>query len=170
MIMASERLGNIEDLSYKDDISLFSQIGEYSQMQPFRLKFFVLLVCLNGHGSLNINGVDYRVDAGKMFVCKPHIIVEKSSVSLDFECRGMALSSKFIDQLGLVADGGWDLGMFLGKNPVLSLSEDEKVCLCSITPSLVKNHAFLLPTSRCRDAGIRGHQPMHHRRCAPPAP
>lgn len=60
-----------------------------------------------------------------MFVCKPHIIVEKSSVSLDFECRGMALSSKFIDQLGLVADGGWDLGMFLGKNPVLSLSEDE---------------------------------------------
>lgn len=123
--MASERLGNIEDLSYKDDISLFSQIGEYSQMQPFKLKFFVLLVCLNGHGSLNINGVDYRVDAGKMFVCKPHIIVEKSSVSLDFECRGMALSSKFIDQLGRVADGGWDLGMFLGKNPVLSLSEDE---------------------------------------------
>ena len=57
-------------------------------------------MCLNGHGSLNINGVDYRVDAGKMFVCKPHIIVEKSSVSLDFECRGMALSSKFIDQLG----------------------------------------------------------------------
>lgn len=55
----------------------------------------MLLVCLNGHGSLNINGVDYRVDAGKMFVCKPHIIVEKSSVSLDFECRGMALSSKF---------------------------------------------------------------------------
>ncbi len=37
MIMASERLGNIEDLSYKDDISLFSQIGEYSQMQPFRV-------------------------------------------------------------------------------------------------------------------------------------
>lgn len=61
-----------------------------------------------------------------MFVCKPHIIVEKSSVSLDFECRGMALSSKFIDQLGRVADGGWDLGMFLGKNPVLPLSEDER--------------------------------------------
>lgn len=60
-----------------------------------------------------------------MFVCKPHIIVEKSSVSLDFECRGMALSSKFIDQLGRVADGGWDLEMFLGKNLVLSLSEDE---------------------------------------------
>lgn len=37
----------------------------------------------------------------------------------------MALSSKFIDQLGRVADGGWDLEMFLGKNPVLSLSEDE---------------------------------------------
>lgn len=125
MIMASEKLGNIEDLSYKDDISLFSQIGEYSQMQPFKLDFLELLVCLNGHGSFNINGVDYRVDAGKMFVCRPHIVVEKSSVSLDFECRGMALSSKFIDQLGLVADGGWDLGMFLGKNPVLSLSEDE---------------------------------------------
>lgn len=123
--MASEKLGNIEDLSYKDDISLFSQIGEYSQMQPFKLDFLELLVCLNGHGSFNINGVDYRVDAGKMFVCRPHIVVEKSSVSLDFECRGMALSSKFIDQLGLVADGGWDLGMFLGKNPVLSLSEDE---------------------------------------------
>lgn len=61
-----------------------------------------------------------------MFVCKPHIIVEKSSVSLDFECRGMALSSNFIDQLGRVADGGWDLGMFLGKNPVLPLSEDER--------------------------------------------
>lgn len=125
MTLASEQFGNIEELSYKDDISLFSQIGEYSQMQPFKLDFFVLLVCLNGHGSLNINGVDYKVDAGKLFVCKPHIIVEKSSVSLDFECRGMALSSKFMEQLGRVADGGWDLGMFLGKNPVLSLSDDE---------------------------------------------
>ena len=121
MTLASEKFGNIEELSYKDDISLFSQIGEYSQMQPFKLDFFVLLVCLNGHGSLNINGVDYKVDAGKLFVCKPHIIVDKSSVSLDFECRGMALSSKFMEQLGRVADGGWDLGMFLGKNPVLPL-------------------------------------------------
>lgn len=69
--MASERLGNIEDLSYKDDISLFSQIGEYSQMQPFKLKFFVLLVCLNGHGSLNINVVDYRVDAGRCLCASP---------------------------------------------------------------------------------------------------
>lgn len=126
MTLASEQFGNIEELSYKDDISLFSQIGEYSQMQPFKLDFFVLLVCLNGHGSLNINGVDYKVDAGKLFVCKPHIIVDKSSVSLDFECRGMALSSKFMEQLGRVADGGWDLGMFLGKNPVLPLSEDER--------------------------------------------
>lgn len=71
MIMASERLGNIEDLSYKDDISLFSQIGEYSQMPPFKLKFFVLLVCLNGHGSLNINGVDYHVDAGRCLCASP---------------------------------------------------------------------------------------------------
>lgn len=126
MALASEQFGNIEELSYKDDISLFSQIGEYSQMQPFKLDFFVLLVCLNWHGSLNINGVDYKVDAGKLFVCKPHIIVDKSSVSLDFECRGMALSSKFMEQLGRVADGGWDLEMFLGKNPVLPLSEDER--------------------------------------------
>lgn len=244
MIMASERFGNIEDLSYKDDISLFSQIGEYSQMQPFKLDVFVLLVCLNGHGSLNINGVDYSVDAGKMFVCKPHIIVEKSSVSLDFECRGMALSSKFIDQLGRVADGGWDLGVFLGKNPVLSLSDDEISLFMQLRPPWVKNHALLLPSSRRRDASfvqgfyvgifrhygpprktyaaqfhfignafpsfcrspdgrlsaaalrgalclaplcdteipvggeqvgerkhcVRGHQPMHHRRCAPPAP
>ena len=244
MIMASERFGNIEDLSYKDDISLFSQIGEYSQMQPFKLDVFVLLVCLNGHGSLNINGVDYRVDAGKMFVCKPHIIVEKSSVSLDFECRGMALSSKFIDQLGRVADGGWDLGVFLGKNPVLSLSDDEislfmqyyALLGSKITRSYCRHQdavmqalfrAFMLeffdygpprktyaaqfhfignafpsfcrsPDGRLSAAAlrgalclaplcdteisvggeqvgerkhcVRGNQPMHHRRCAPPAP
>lgn len=125
MLLTSEKFGSIEELSYKDDVSLFSHIGEYSQMQPLKLDFFVLLVCLNGHGSLNINGVDYRVDASKMFVCKPNIIVDKSSVSLDFECRGMALSPKFIEQLGRVADGGWDLGVFLGKNPVLPLSDDD---------------------------------------------
>lgn len=124
-LLALEKFGSVEEMSYKDDISLFSHIGEYSLMQPLKLDFFVLLVCLNGHGSLNIDGVDHRVDAGKMFVCKPHIIVDKSSVSLDFECRGMALSSKFIEQLGRVADGGWDFGMFLGKNPVLPLSDDD---------------------------------------------
>ena len=125
MLLMSEEFGSIEELSYKDDVSLFSHIGEYSRMQPLKLDFFVLLVCLNGHGSLNIDGVDYRIDVGKMFVCKPHIIVDKSSVSLDFECRGMALSPKFIDQLGRVADGGWNLGVFLGKNPVLPLSDDD---------------------------------------------
>lgn len=31
-LLASEKFGNIEELSYKDDISLFSKIGEYSQM------------------------------------------------------------------------------------------------------------------------------------------
>lgn len=40
-------------------------------MQPFKLKFFVLLVCLNGHGSLNINVVDYRVDAGRCLCASP---------------------------------------------------------------------------------------------------
>ena len=37
MTLASERFSNIEVLSYIDDISLFSQIGEFSQMQPFRV-------------------------------------------------------------------------------------------------------------------------------------
>ena len=72
MIMASERFGNIEDLSYKDDISLFSQIGEYSQMQPFKLDVFVLLVCLNGHGSLNING------GGLSCRCRQDVCVQAS--------------------------------------------------------------------------------------------
>ena len=209
-------------------------------MQPFKLDFFVLLVCLNGHGSLNINGVDYKVDAGKLFVCKPHIIVDKSSVSLDFECRGMALSSKFMEQLGRVADGGWDLGMFLGKNPVLPLSEDERslfmqyydLLSSKITRSycrhqdavmqalfrafmleffdIMDRHVKLTPPNftssemlfrhfvevlmaalrgalclapLCdteipvggeqvgeRKHSVRGNQPMHHRRCAPPAP
>ena len=118
-------LRKLSHISYNEDIALFQQVRDYHSFGPLRVDFFVLLVCLKGHGTLNISGVDYRLDAGQMFVCKPHIIIEKSSASLDFECRGMALSRNFIEQIGSLSDGGWDVGLFLSKNPVVPLSADE---------------------------------------------
>lgn len=112
-------------IQYKEDIALFQQVKDYHCMEPFRVEYFVLLVCLEGNAALNINGVDYKLGAGQMFVGKPQIVIEKSRASLDFECRGMALSKSFIEQIGSLADGGWDVGLFLGKNPVVPLSADE---------------------------------------------
>ncbi len=123
----AEEFKDMECLSYKTDIALFERIQDYNRNIPYPLQvdFFVLVVCLKGHGSININGENYEIEPNKMLICPPNIVIEKSTATLDFESRGIALSKKFVEQLSTIAFGGWDLFMFLSKNPVIKLQDDE---------------------------------------------
>ncbi len=121
-----EDFKDIECLSYKTDIALFEKIQDYNRPKPLQVDFFVLVVCLKGHGSININGDNYEIAPHKMLICPPNIVIEKSTATLDFESRGIALSKKFVEQLASVSyGGGWDLFLFLSKNPVILLQDDE---------------------------------------------
>lgn len=115
----------VECVSYKTDITLFQKIQDFNLSVPTQMDFFVLLVCLKGHGSICINGNNYEVGANDMLIGRPDIVIEKSTATLDFETKGIALSKKFVEQLSSIAYGGWDLLMFLSKNPVLPLQPDE---------------------------------------------
>lgn len=118
-------LKNNLQLSYKEDIMLFRKISDYGSLAAFKTKYFVLLVCVGGHGSINIEGKDYHFKANDMFVCRPNIVIEKSTMSADFDCLGMAMSENFILQLGSISDVNYDLMLFMSRNPILAMTPDE---------------------------------------------
>ncbi len=120
-----EDFKDVDCLSYKTDIALFDKIQDYKHPIPLQMDFFVLVVCLKGHGSININGENYEIGPNRMLICPPNIVIEKSTATLDFESRGIALSKKFVEQLSTIIYGGWDLLLFLSKNPVILLQDDE---------------------------------------------
>ena len=64
------------------------------------------------------------------FICHPNIILESSMVSMDFESRSICLSPEYVRQLTVINNDSWDIRLFLGKNPVLSLTQDEVRTFC----------------------------------------
>lgn len=49
---------------------------------------------------------------------------------MDFECRSICLSPEYVRQLTVINNDSWDIRLFLEKNPVLSLTQDEVRTFC----------------------------------------
>ena len=116
----------IQTLAYKDKFFLFDQLHGYKAIQPLQVDYFILVTCTKGHGKMNIDGHTLEISPGQLFFGHPSIVIEKSSVTLDFECSGMALSREFVEQIRSVAfGGGWNLALFISRHPVVSITHDE---------------------------------------------
>ena len=112
-------------ISYKKDITLFRKITDFDKLDAFKTKYFVLLVCLNGSGYVNIDGQDLRLQKNDMLVCRPNLVIDKCGTSADFDCMGMAMSENFVLQLGSISDVDYDVMLFMNKNPILAMNDDE---------------------------------------------
>lgn len=122
---------NIE--SFVDgQISFIENIHEFDQRVPIQLDMFIVSLCLRGTGNVNIDGHTYEIHPNDLLVCHPNIILEKSSISLDFECRTICCSREYIQQLSIIdsESNTWDTLMFLERSPVLALTPEEASCFC----------------------------------------
>ncbi|CDE58671.1 uncharacterized protein BN646_00579 [Parabacteroides sp. CAG:409] len=120
-----------EIASYSDERMVF--VDNLQNLDPkisVRIEAFVVVLCLKGKASLFVDDQFHEIQVNDVFICHPNIILESSMISMDFECRSICLSPEYVRQLTVINNDSWDIRLFLEKNPVLSLTQDEVRTFC----------------------------------------
>ena len=118
-VYSDERIAFVENLQNQE-------FGE-----AMKLEHFLMMVCLRGQATVNIEGRTYDMRAYDALICHPNIILGKSVASMDFDFRCICLSREYLKQLTMIpSENTWDVMMFLEKSPVLSLTPDEVKDFC----------------------------------------
>ena len=60
-----------------------------------------------------------------MLICYPMLFVNSAMVNLDFRCRGLILSLRYLERIFVVGGNYWDVSMVLQRTPVLYLDDEE---------------------------------------------
>lgn len=86
-----------ESMDYVDDDFAISHNINISRGAPtLRVNVFLFVSCLEGRTQLEMNGRQYTLETGEMFVCLPTSIVSQVMVSPDNRIRLVAFSTSFL--------------------------------------------------------------------------
>lgn len=120
--------------TYHDDrlaiIDNISNLKRQDQKGSIKVDVSVAMLCLRGKAMLSINGEMKTLNANDLLICRPNIVMEKSTMSMDMEFRCICLSPEYMKQMTLISRSTWDAQQFIEKNPILSLSPDEVSLFC----------------------------------------
>ncbi len=108
-----------EDLAYYDDIRELPDIHG-----TLRLDMFIIVSCLRGRLTTDINAVPRTMDRHDILVCRPNDRVDNTMISPDFEGQALCVSPRLM--LDRVSENGmWDKVMQLGWQPVVHFREED---------------------------------------------
>ena len=111
---------------YDNHIALFDQMVHLESYSTPKMSAYGILLCLQGEGSLYINGELHKVRAYDVLMCYPNIVLENSAVSGDFRFQGILMSSEYLRKLAIITGSNvWDIKVLLDKSPILTLEEHE---------------------------------------------
>ncbi len=120
-----------EIASYSDERMVFiDNLQNLDSEMSVKIEAFVVVLCLKGKASLFVDDKFHEMQVNDVFICHPNIILESSMISMDFECRTVCLSPEYVRQLMVINSDSWNIRMFLDKNPVLPLTQDEVRTFC----------------------------------------
>lgn len=121
--------------------TLFESLKGMRQTQETKIimEDVVILLCLQGKASLNINGRSFDIHPCDLLICLPNIQLEDSVGTMDLDFRGVRLSREYTRQLPVLNGGNlWDIMMAIEKHPILRLKEDEVSLFCKYY-EIIKN-------------------------------
>lgn len=117
-----------EYLDYVDDNVVVARNMEklpYSN-QMIRLNLFIIVVCIEGKIQLNINGKEYRLQEGEIFVCLPTMIMSNVLLSPQHKVSLIGFSIKFLQQTVKRGKATEKAMHYLYRNPVFAKVSDGK--------------------------------------------
>lgn len=115
---------------YDDRIAIIYNLRDLNYNSPMKADVFIVTLCVRGKASLFIDGKSYDIGASDLLIYHPNIIMEKCMVSMDFESKTIVLAPEYVKQMPVLAGDDWDVRLFLEKNPIIPLQEDEVELFC----------------------------------------
>lgn len=84
-------------VKYNDDeLVIVDNLREIPQLGGGKIDFNVVAACITGCMRLEVSGQPTTVNAQKIFVCHPHVVLSNLMISPDFECKVMCLSDRLL--------------------------------------------------------------------------
>ena len=122
-----------QDLAvYCDErIAFIEKLQDMSLPESVEMETFLIVLFLRGNGSICIDGQTWEIGPRQLLICRPHIVLERSRMSLDVDFRCICVSKDYMHQLLLTGGNNpWDARMFFEQHPVITLTEAEAHTFC----------------------------------------
>ena len=88
------------------------------------------LRCVSKVKPFLIDGQAYVIRRNDLREYHPNLILERCAESPDFENLTLMLSPDYVKQMPILSGGGWDVWLFLEKNPTIPLRQEEADLYC----------------------------------------
>lgn len=107
-----------------DQFFLVDKLEATTDSRILRLDFSIGWCCLAGTATLYLNGERREIRPNNLIICQPNFVVERSMLSMDFDGFGIGLSQACLAQLVQTLGTTWKMKVFLERNPILRLTQE----------------------------------------------
>ena len=112
------------DALTEQDIAVFDEVG-VAPIKKVQSDAHVVVLCLEGRGSVTIEGKSYDVGQNDMFICHPHQFIENVMMSYDFKFKGLLMSPRYFQSIFFLPGKIWKAGLDIRRIPVFHLEDKD---------------------------------------------
>lgn len=117
----------VQDVSIYNNgyLALFRQLQSINPHETVQIEAYVILLCLQGRASININGTPHAIHTNDIFINLPGNIVRGYRPSTDFRCYCLGMTPAYIQRILPIANNTWDVRILFDKTPIYPLNAKE---------------------------------------------
>lgn len=120
-----------------DDLKALA-VHDACAVHTVQMDMIIVLACMEGKLQVNIDAKLFRVNAGELLICPPHVFVDDVMASPDFSGKIFGLSYTALQRLLHVRKDIWDVLLYIKRRPIFPLSEKD-IALLTCYHSLLRN-------------------------------
>ncbi|MDO4165639.1 MAG: helix-turn-helix transcriptional regulator [Bacteroides sp.] len=106
-------------------LALFSRLKSTNPQETVQIEAYLIMLCLQGRASLNINGTPYIISTNDIFISLPNSVICDYRPNNDFRCNCIGMSPAYIQRILPIANNTWDVRILFDKKPICRLKAKE---------------------------------------------
>ena len=124
---------SFDNVDYRDNaICLVSNVAQMLKNIPqaILMEEYVVVLVLKGHATIQVEGEEFQLSPGHLFICLPQVLLKHAMVSMDIEVRGFSVSRAKAEEL--LNDTGlkWNFILSTKKYDLVQVNQKQKEIIC----------------------------------------
>ena len=120
---------SFDNVDYRDNaICLVSNVAQMLKNIPqaILMEEYVVVLVLKGHATIQVEGEEFQLSPGHLFICLPQVLLKHAMVSMDIEVRGFSVSRAKAEEL--LNDTGlkWNFILSTKKYDLVQVNQKQK--------------------------------------------
>lgn len=124
-LIANEELRRKVDNISESDIVVVDDLGQIPQNESFHTETYVILLCLQGRATFQIESKSMEVRKNDLVMCHPQQLLSNVMTSLDFRGQGLLVSPNFLESVFLLTGRFWEASFIVKTSPIIHLNDEE---------------------------------------------